>query len=149
MTVRLPITNTLGNDIAFEAAAQPLMPMRILVVDDEQSVAMSLGRLLAERGHDVSTAADGNTGLRLYRQQAFDLVITDVIMPGMSGATFVERLKLYDANARVLVMTGQPGEPQVEQMLRLGALGVVAKPFELDELLATIARSAYSRAVAV
>jgi signal transduction histidine kinase/CheY-like chemotaxis protein len=149
MTVRLPITNPLGTDMTLEAASQPLMPMRILVVADEQSVAVSLGRLLAERGHEVSTAADGSTGLRLYRQQAFDLVITDVIMPGMSGATFVERLRLYDANARVLVMTGQPGEPQVEQMLRLGALGVVAKPFELEELLATIARSAYGRAVAV
>jgi len=128
---------------------QPVGPLRILLVDDEPAMGNSLGRLLGEHGHEVAVARDGAGGLRLYRQQPFDLVITDVIMPGMSGVSFVERLQGIDPKARVLVITGQPGSPQAEQLLRMGACGVVIKPFTFDELLAAIERGTYARALTV
>jgi len=145
MTVRLPITSTLPDEAAENADDQLFGALRILVVDDEQTVAEAVGRLLVEHGHEVCIAADGKSGLQLYRQQQFDLVLTDVIMPGMSGATFVERLRAIDAKARVLVMTGQRGAPQVDQMLRSGAFGVVPKPFVIEDLLASIQRGSYAR----
>jgi len=149
MTIRLPISTTIADETAANADEHHAhSAMRILVVDDEQSVAEGLGRLLVAHGHEVCIAGDGKSGLRLYQQQSFDLVLTDVIMSGMSGATFVERLRTFDANARVLVMTGQPGAPQVDEVLRSGAFGVVTKPFSIEDLLTAIQRGSYVRALA-
>jgi CheY-like chemotaxis protein len=149
MTVRLPIVTAIAGEPAGSIDDQHVQgAMRILLVDDEPSVADGIGRLLVAHGHEVCIAGDGKSGLRLYRQQPFDLVLTDVIMPGMSGATFVERLRAFDAKARVLVMTGQPGAPQVDEMLRCGAFGVVTKPFTIEDLLASIQRGSYLRAMA-
>ena len=148
MTVRLPISTRLPDELLAEDEP-PQGPLRILVVDDEQAIVASLSRLLSEQGHEVHSAFDAKSGLRLYRQQPFDLVLTDVIMPGMSGVNFLDRLRAYDAKARVLIMTGQPEAPQVEQMLKAGALGVVTKPFSIDGLLRAIQRSGYARPVVV
>jgi two-component system NtrC family sensor kinase len=146
MTVRLPITGPAV--VAAMAAPAPLPPLRILVVDDERIVAEALMRLLESYGHRVSLALDGELGLELYREQPFDLVITDVIMPGMGGAEFSKRLQAIDSQAQVLVMTGQPVSSQVDQMLSAGAIGVVSKPFETEELLAIIERSMRVRMLA-
>ena len=68
---------------------------------------VQMSRLLEAHGHRVSMAIDGETGLKLYRERPFDLVISDVVMPGMSGTEFMERLRAIDSQAQVLVMTGQ------------------------------------------
>jgi signal transduction histidine kinase/ActR/RegA family two-component response regulator len=149
MIIQLPIAEKLEPNQSADMDEQFVGPLRILLVDDEPAMGNSLGRLLGEHGHEVAVARDGAGGLRLYRQQPFDLVITDVIMPGMSGVTFVERLQAIDPKARVLVITGQPGSPQAEQLLRMGACGVVIKPFTFDELLAAIERGSYARALTV
>jgi CheY-like chemotaxis protein len=91
---------------------------------------------------------DGELGLELYSAQPFDLVITDVIMPGMGGAEFSARLLAMDSQAQVLVMTGQMVSSQIDQMLRAGAIGVVSKPFVAEELLAVIERSIRVRMLA-
>jgi CheY-like chemotaxis protein len=144
MTVRLPIIAEIP--VPAGAARPPVLAkLRILVVDDEQVVAEGLARLLAEYGHQVSLASDGETGLRRYREQPFDLVITDAVMPGIDGAAFVERLRAIDPQAQVLAISGQTVSGQVDQMLRAGAFGFVNKPFVVDELLAAIGRGMRER----
>ena len=85
-------------------------------------------------------AADGEIGLRRYREQPFDLVITDSVMPAMDGAEFVTRLRSLDAHAQILAISSQTAAAQVDRMLQAGAFGFVSKPFALDELLDMIAR---------
>jgi CheY-like chemotaxis protein len=144
MTVRLPIIAELPLPAGL-ARPSALAKLRILVVDDEQVVAEGLARLLAEYGHQVCLAADGETGLLRYREQPFDLVITDAVMSGMDGAAFVERLRGLDPNAQVLAISGQTVSGQVDQMLQAGAFGFVNKPFVVDELLDAIARGMRER----
>ena len=145
MTVRLPIIAELPQTAIADGNASRLSALRILVVDDEQVVAESLARLLAGYGHQVVLAADGEIGLRRYREQPFDLVITDSVMPVMDGAEFVTRLRSLDAHAHILAISGQTAAARVERMLQAGAFGFVNKPFVVDELLDAIARGLRER----
>jgi two-component system, NtrC family, sensor kinase len=139
VTVRIPIVNDTVATAGKPIVAGAIAPLRILVVDDEPVVVESVARMLESQGHQVSNATDGTTGLRRFCEQAFDLVLSDIVMPGMGGAEFVERLRAIDPEVRVLIMTGHIAHEQVEQLLRDGALGVVRKPFVIDELLAAVA----------
>jgi two-component system, NtrC family, sensor kinase len=145
MTVRLPIIAALPQPAVADGNAARLSALRVLVVDDEHVVAESLARLLMGYGHQVVLAADGEIGLRRYREQPFDLVITDSVMPGMDGAEFVTRLRSFDAHAHILAISGQTAAARVERMLQAGAFGFVSKPFVVDELLDAIARGMRER----
>ncbi|MBK9709837.1 MAG: response regulator [Kouleothrix sp.] len=147
MLVRLPIVSPAADaeQLASRAGAPQLL--QVLIVDDEQTVANALARLLEGVGHSVRVAPDGIAGLRLYREQRFDLVISDVVMPGMGGAEFVRRLRALDPRAQVLVVTGQ-ASAQTDEMLRGGAFGVIGKPFVIDEVLAAMRRGQYQRMLA-
>jgi signal transduction histidine kinase/ActR/RegA family two-component response regulator len=137
--VRIPIVNDVAAAAGKPIVAGAMAPLRILVVDDEPVVVESVARMLESQGHQVISATDGTTALRRFCEQSFDLVLSDIVMPGMSGAEFVERLRAIDPDVRVLIMTGHIAHEQVEQLLRDGALGVVRKPFVIDELLAAVA----------
>jgi signal transduction histidine kinase/ActR/RegA family two-component response regulator len=145
MTIRLPIVAELPRPAIAEGTTRRLSALRILVVDDEPVVAESLARLLAEYGHQVLLATDGESGLRHYREQRFDLVITDAVMPVMDGAEFVTRLRSLDPHAHVLAISGQTAAARVERMLQAGAFGFINKPFVVDELLAAIAQGMRER----
>ncbi len=147
MTVRLPIISDLPQPAVTDGNAARLSALRILVVDDEQVVAESLARLLTGYGHQVILAADGEIGLRRYREQPFDLVITDSVMPAMDGAEFITRLRSFDSQAQILAISGQTAAARVERMLEAGAFGFVSKPFVVDELLDAIARHAPAHAL--
>jgi two-component system response regulator PilR (NtrC family) len=148
MTVRLPIADTPPKLGAPDRLGLPLPPLRILIVDDEEAVVQPLTRLLEGYGHTIHLARDGAAGLRLYNEQRFDLVMSDVVMPGMGGAEFVRRLRALDPGAQILVVTGQAAAPQIDLMLQHGAFGVVSKPFVIDELLDAIARGMSARSLA-
>jgi signal transduction histidine kinase/CheY-like chemotaxis protein len=139
VTVRIPIVNDTVSSAGKPIVAGAMAPLRILVVDDEPVVVESVARMLESQGHQVNSALDGTAGLRRFCEQSFDLVLSDIVMPGMGGAEFVERLRAIDPDVRVLIMTGHIAHEQVEQLLRDGALGVVRKPFVIDELLAAVA----------
>jgi CheY-like chemotaxis protein len=139
VTVRIPIVNDAAATVGKPIVAGAMAPLRILVVDDEPMVVESVARMLESQGHQVSSATDGTTALRRFCEQSFDLVLSDIVMPGMGGAVFVERLRAIDPDVRVLIMTGHIAHEQVEQLLRDGALGVVRKPFVIDELISAVA----------
>jgi two-component system NtrC family sensor kinase len=144
VTIRLPIVNDLQTDKGKDIVPSAQASLRILVVDDERIVVESVARLLEGQGHQVSSATDGTAALRRYCEQPFDLVLSDIVMQGMGGAEFVQRLRAIDPAARVLIMTGHVAPGQIDQLLRDGVLGVVNKPFVVDELLAAIAQSTQS-----
>jgi two-component system, NtrC family, sensor kinase len=139
VTVRLPIVNDMVTSAGKPIVADGTAQLRILVVDDELVVVESIARMLEGQGHLVTSATDGAIALRRFCEQPFDLVLCDIVMPGMGGAEFVERLRAIEPDVRVLIMTGHIAHEQVEEILRDGALAVVRKPFVIDELMAAVA----------
>lgn len=112
-----------------------LPALRMLIVDDDPTIGEMLQRLLERTGHRIVVARDGMTALRLYREQEFDLVLTDLMMPEMNGVELVQKLRDLDPNATTLVFTGQALEEQIDQALAAGAVSVLYKPFELQDFL--------------
>jgi DNA-binding response OmpR family regulator len=114
---------------------------RILLVDDEEPVRVTLGALLKTRGHEVVTAVDGKEGVGLFVQETFDLVITDVLMPRMGGAETIAALRRIRPGLKVIAISGAgrvSGVDAVAAAIRLGADRMLFKPFDQDEFLATV-----------
>jgi CheY-like chemotaxis protein len=105
--------------------------LRILIVDDEPLVRLSLRRALQKRGHDVAEAEDGRRGLELWRSYGPNLVYLDVLMPGLSGPDLLKALKSAGGHdGKVILMSAFTGEYDLEKAKSLGADMFILKPFE-------------------
>jgi signal transduction histidine kinase/CheY-like chemotaxis protein len=149
VTIRLPIISETTAERERDLVLEPLPALRILIVDDDEVVAESVARLLEGQGHQVGLAKDGETALWSYCKEPFDLVLSDIVMPSMGGIELLQQLRAINPHVQMLIMTGKALPNQIEQMLRAGALGVVKKPFVVDELLAAIARGAHTRMLSI
>ncbi len=119
-------------------------PLRVLIVDDEPALRNAVLRFLGRRGLHAQGAADGAEALELLRRHSFDVIISDVRMPGMSGLEFLERLRRDHAElaSRVVFSTGDAYAPEVADLLRHAAVPTVTKPFDfaaLERLIAEVA----------
>ncbi|HEX7253184.1 MAG TPA: response regulator transcription factor [Thermoanaerobaculia bacterium] len=108
---------------------------RILVVDDEPGIRKVVRDALERDGHEVETAADGKEALELREERDFDLVITDLAMPGVSGIELVREIRQKSA-VPILVLTVRAEEREKVRLLDSGADDYVTKPFSVAELLA-------------
>lgn len=113
------------------------MAGRILVIDDESQITRVLRGSLSAQGYDVRTANDPEEGLRLFREWPPDLVITDLMMPGISGVE-VCRLIRSRSTTPVLVLSVREHERSKVEALDAGADDYVTKPFSIQELLARV-----------
>jgi two-component system KDP operon response regulator KdpE len=113
------------------------MPGRILVIDDEPQITRVLRGSLAAQGYDVRTANDPEEGLRLYREWPPDLVITDLMMPGISGVEVCRAIRSRGTTP-VLVLSVREHERSKVEALDAGADDYVTKPFSIQELLARV-----------
>lgn len=111
---------------------------RILVVDDSRLARVVLRRTLAEAGHQVTEAADAEAALQLLKEGRFDLISTDVLMPGLDGRAFLDALTARPGSPPVLVVTADVQHSTREEFLRRGATAVVNKPFTPEVLLAAV-----------
>jgi signal transduction histidine kinase/CheY-like chemotaxis protein len=112
--------------------------VRILLVDDEQIVRRSMGRLLRQAGFVVTEAASGVEAIALYAEQSHDLVLLDVDMPGLDGEQTQARLVQATPWVRIIFASGH-ADPKREAAVRArGALGFLQKPFGLDALLTLV-----------
>ena len=109
---------------------------RVLIVDDDAMIRQISKRMLVSIGCDVLLADSGASAVEIYRSNIgqIDLVILDLSMPVMDGAECFEKRKQNDATVRVLICTGHGKHADNEEILSHGALGIVRKPFDLDEL---------------
>jgi DNA-binding response OmpR family regulator len=114
---------------------------RILIVDDEQIIHVSLKRILGRQCHQVDAVLEAPEALRHLSSQAYDLVITDLMMPEMNGIQLMEKIQAMDLDVPVLMITGYPTVTTALQALRLGAVDYVAKPFTRSELLGPVNRA--------
>ena len=115
------------------SGAQP----RVLVVEDDPRLAATLQRLLAAEGHDVEIAGDGLYAIRRAREQAPDLAVLDVMLPGADGVTVCRRMR-ETAQFPILMLTALSGTEQRVRGLDSGADDYLVKPFAYEELLARV-----------
>jgi DNA-binding response OmpR family regulator len=118
---------------------------RILLIDDEPLVREELGALLADEGYEVITGADGEEGLSLFRQEAPDMVITDVRMPRRDGLSVAMIIRQEDPWVPVTVITGHGTESMAIEALRAGVTDFVKKPVRIDDLIAALGRMEAAR----
>lgn len=117
----------------------------ILVVDDQVGMREGCRRALTSHGFRVTTAEHGAEGLRCLREQSFDLVLLDAMMPGMSGLELVERIQQRDPDIVCIMITGYATVDLAAQAMKQGAHDFLPKPFTSDELLSVVQRGLESR----
>lgn len=113
----------------------------ILIIDDDLQILDMLSQTLEREGYEVITASDGKEGLRLYRENPVDLIITDIIMPGKEGIETIMDLRREFPHVKIIAISGG-GQIDAEQYLsmaqKLGAQRTFIKPFARKELLKAI-----------
>ena len=114
------------------------MNARVLLVEDEPGIVQVLVDLLEAEGHVVETAGDGDTGLTLACGGAFDLLILDVMLPGISGIDICHGAREQGYDGAILMLTALGRVPDRVRGLRSGADDYLVKPFDPDELLARV-----------
>jgi DNA-binding response OmpR family regulator len=112
--------------------------MRILVIDDEPRILGFLARGLAAEGYSVDVADNGAEAVRAARHQRYDLVLLDLLLPGIDGLSVLKALRHLDPTLPIVIVSARSDLPTKLRGFGLGAADYVSKPFSLDELLARI-----------
>ena len=112
--------------------------MNILVVEDDAEMARLLVQGLEEESHDVDLARDGQTALTLSKSNSFDLILLDIMLPGIDGYEVAKRLRCRKEDVPVLMLTARDALPDIVKGLDAGADDYLTKPFSFQELLARI-----------
>ncbi len=110
------------------------MPSHLLVVDDETSMREFLEIMLTQEGYTVSLAANGEEGLKRYKLDHPELVLTDVKMPGMSGLDLIREIHAIDAGLPIIAITAYSSAEDALRAVREGAYDYLSKPFRVDDL---------------
>ncbi len=116
------------------------MNASILVVDDEPTMQEALGGFLQAEGYRVATAGSGSEALTRIDENAFDVIVADIRLPGASGLEVLERSRLRNPGARVILMTGHGTVETAVEALRKGAGDYLLKPFLLEDLALCVQR---------
>ena len=112
--------------------------MKILVVEDDQTVAQALEHLLASCRYAVDLAADGESGLQMAETFSYDMILLDILLPQLDGVSLCQKLRAKRFQTPILLLTGQGGAHQKAIALNAGADDYVVKPFDAEELIARV-----------
>jgi excisionase family DNA binding protein len=122
-------------------AAAPGGRPRVLVVDDESTIRDLLSKTLALAEYDVDMAPDGRTALDRLRVIPYDLLITDLKMPGVDGLTVIREARRLKADLPVIIITGFSNEASAIEAVNLGVSGYLTKPFRVPRVLAAASKA--------
>ena len=114
------------------------MSANILIVDDDQGVLEVLSRLVQSGGYSTRTALDGRTALRMVRRSPPDLVVLDMVMPGVGGLGFLNEIRSVCPGLPVIMITGVLDERSARISMKLGAVDFLTKPLDMQGLLFSI-----------
>ena len=132
--IKLPISEKAVKEEKEEPISDEQKKARILVVEDEKNVSDLLSAILTKGGHEVEIASDGSNGIKLFKKKEFDMVFTDLGMPGMSGWQVAEKVKSINKNTPVALITGWNVELKESEMRESGVDLIVNKPFEVNQV---------------
>jgi diguanylate cyclase (GGDEF)-like protein len=119
--------------------------LRILVVDDDESLVAIISEVLEDDGYEVTTASSGEDAIELFRNKRFPLVITDIRMPGMTGIELLQEVKKIHKDTEVIIITSHASVETTISALRMGAYDYLLKPFEEIELISAVAKRAIDK----
>ena len=120
----------------------------VIFVDDEESLTQTWGELFKTKGFDVlGHARNGHEAFALYKKTMPDFVIMDIMMPNYDGAYGIEKIKTYDPNAKIIVVTAHHEMKLAEKILELKPVAVIFKPNEMDFVFDIIKKSKYGNAM--
>ena len=112
---------------------------RILIIDDEVGITETIAEIFRYYGHHVDTANDGIDGLNLIKSNRYDLILLDIVMPGMHGNEVYTEIQKIEPTSRVIVITGYSDDHQlVKQIREQGVSELFHKTFDFDALIGTI-----------
>ena len=123
----------------------PVLPKRLLVVDDEDSIRTALSRFLSSRGFDVENAASGQAALRLLGRERFTVMLCNVRMPGMTGLDVLHQALADDPDLAVVMLTAVNDAVTATEALAGGAFDYLVKPVELNQLEGALERALHKR----
>lgn len=110
----------------------------ILIVEDEEAIRTGLIDLLVYHGYDTDAASDGNVGLDMALKGNYDLILLDVMLPGMDGFAICDRIRSKDREQPIIMLTAKSSDEDIIHGLQLGADDYVAKPFSVAQLVLRI-----------
>ena len=111
-----------------------IKPQRILVVDDEYLIRWSLSQALSQQGHEVVSVGSGEKAIEALKTQAFDVVITDLVMPESDGWQVLEISHKSQSKPRVIIITAHGGEETKRMAKEKGVWAYVEKPYVFDKI---------------
>jgi EAL domain-containing protein (putative c-di-GMP-specific phosphodiesterase class I) len=114
---------------------------RVLLIDDHPKLLRALARLLGHAGYQVETAPDGRTALEHLRASSFDVIVSDIMMPHMSGLELLKAVRQLDLDVPVILMTGAPAMESAAEAVEYGAFRYLCKPVESAALEAAVRRA--------
>lgn len=120
---------------------------RILIVDDEKSIRITLSEMLKNEGYETDSASDAEIALKVLEYQKYDMIITDIIMPRMSGIDFVAKVREKQHEIQIVIMTGEPTVETAVKAVKLGANDYLTKPLGKEDLLSVVQRLEQARLV--
>lgn len=114
------------------------MPHKILVIEDEPTLARLLSYNLTQEGYEITIVDHGGDGLQTALQMSHDLIILDIMLPGLNGFEILSKLRQKGVKTPVIILTARNAEEEVVQGLKYGADDYITKPFGVAELLARV-----------
>ncbi len=112
--------------------------IKILLIDDEEEFTLALAGRLEFRGYLCKTASDGESGIRLVTNEAFDIALIDLIMPGLNGLDTLKQIKAINPNLPVILLTGNKPIRDGMAAMRMGAFDYLIKPLDINALIEKI-----------
>jgi len=118
---------------------------KILVVDDEDTVCRSIKKALQREDYDIDVALSGEDGLKMQQQKDYDVIIVDLMMPGLNGMDLLKALKTISPAVQVVMITGYPTMKNTLQAMQIGAFDFLPKPFLPYDLRNLVTRALAAR----
>jgi len=117
---------------------------RVLIVDDEEELVTTIAERLQIRGIQTETATDGETALKMIEENPPQVVVLDVMMPGIGGIEILQRMKAQNLQIPVILLTGYGSSEQGTEGMELGAFDYLMKPCDLNMLISKIKEAAHN-----
>jgi len=111
------------------------MKKRIFLIDDDELILESFEMIFSDLDFEVVTCSDSSRAVEMALASDFDLILSDIRMPGLNGAEAVQKILQGKPGSRIFVLTAYPGDPIVQIAIEAGALGLMKKPFEVAKIL--------------
>lgn len=115
---------------------------RIILIDNDESLVRVVKKFLERAGHAVDTAASGEEGIRLIGERRYDIVITDIYLPGMDGMAVLEKIKSLNPDLDIVVITGFGSIESAVSFMKAGAIDYISKPINFEHLDIVIKKNA-------